>query len=69
MIGGGSSIDLAKAVALLATHEPPLAQYAAIDGGIARIVRPKAPLIAIPTTAGTGSEVGRAALVPLEDGR
>jgi 4-hydroxybutyrate dehydrogenase len=68
-IGGGSSIDLAKAVALLATHEPPLAQYAAIEGGLARIVRPTAPLIAIPTTAGTGSEVGRAALVTLGDGR
>jgi 4-hydroxybutyrate dehydrogenase len=68
-IGGGSSIDLAKAVALLATHEPPLAQYAAIEGGVARIVRPTAPLIAIPTTAGTGSEVGRAALVTLDDGR
>lgn len=68
-IGGGSSIDLAKAVALLATHEPPLARYAAIEGGIARITKPTAPLIAIPTTAGTGSEVGRAALVTLEDGR
>lgn len=68
-IGGGSSIDLAKAVALLATHEPPLAQYAAIEGGIARITKPTAPLIAIPTTAGTGSEVGRAALVTLNDGR
>lgn len=68
-IGGGSSIDLAKAVALLATHAPPLAQYAAIDGGMARITQPTAPLIAIPTTAGTGSEVGRAALVTLNDSR
>ncbi|MGF1627721.1 MAG: iron-containing alcohol dehydrogenase [Alphaproteobacteria bacterium] len=68
-LGGGSSIDLAKAVALLAMHEPPLARYAAIEGGIARIVRPTAPLIAVPTTAGTGSEVGRAALVTMGDGR
>ncbi|MGE3830452.1 MAG: iron-containing alcohol dehydrogenase [Parvibaculaceae bacterium] len=68
-IGGGSPIDLAKAVALLATHPEPLAQYAVIDGGLARITPAVAPLIAIPTTAGTGSEVGRAALVTLEDGR
>ncbi|WP_230530219.1 iron-containing alcohol dehydrogenase [Microvirga roseola] len=68
-IGGGSPIDLAKGVALLSTHEGPLEQYAAILGGILRITAAVAPLIAIPTTAGTGSEVGRAALITLEDGR
>jgi 4-hydroxybutyrate dehydrogenase len=68
-IGGGSSIDLAKAVALLATHAPPLVQYAAVEGGVARITAAVAPLIAIPTTAGTGSEVGRASVVVLNDGR
>ncbi|GBO84876.1 4-hydroxybutyrate dehydrogenase [Marinobacter adhaerens] len=67
-IGGGSSIDLAKAVALLATHERPLRQYAAINGGVARI-GPTVPLVAVPTTAGTGSEVGRASLITLNDGR
>ena len=67
--GGGSSIDLAKALALLATHEPPLAQYAFVEGGLARITARVAPLIAIPTTAGTGSEVGRGAIIVLEDGR
>lgn len=67
-VGGGSPIDLGKAVALLATHSAPLAQYAAIDGGAARIAV-TAPLVAIPTTAGTGSEVGRAALITLNDGR
>ena len=51
-LGGGSSIDLAKAVALLATHEGPLARYAAIEGGVGRI-GPIAPVIAVPTTAGT----------------
>jgi alcohol dehydrogenase class IV len=66
--GGGSPIDLAKGVALLATHAGDLEPYAAILGGIARI-GPVAPLIAIPTTAGTGSEVGRAALITLRDGR
>ena len=68
-LGGGSSLDLAKAVALLATHPEPLAQYAAILGGIARITADKPPVIAIPTTSGTGSEVGRASLITLEDGR
>ena len=67
--GGGSPIDLAKGVALLATHDGELEHYAAILGGIPRITPAVAPLIAIPTTAGTGSEVGRAALITLEDER
>lgn len=68
-LGGGSPLDLAKAVALLSTHAEPLAQYAAILGGIDRITADKPPVIAISTTSGTGSEVGRAALITLEDGR
>ena len=68
-VGGGSSIDLAKGVALLATHDGPLEQYAAILGGIPKITPAVAPLIAVPTTAGTGSEVGRGALITLRDGR
>jgi 4-hydroxybutyrate dehydrogenase len=68
-LGGGSPIDLGKAVSLLATHPGPLEQYAAILGGMDRITGNKPPVIAIPTTAGTGSEVGRAALVTLDDGR
>ncbi len=68
-IGGGSPIDLAKAVSLLATHPGPLEQYAAINGGTPRITDAKPPVIAVPTTAGTGSEVGRAALITLGDGR
>ena len=67
--GGGSSLDLAKAAALLVTHPEPLAQYAAILGGIAKITADQPPVIAVPTTAGTGSEVGRAALITLSDGR
>lgn len=68
-IGGGSPIDLAKGVALLATHDGELEQYAAILGGTPKITAAVAPLIAVPTTAGTGSEVGRAALITLDDGR
>lgn len=68
-VGGGSSIDLAKAAALAATHEGPLATYAAVEGGAARITLRVAPVIAVPTTAGTGSEVGRGAIIILDDGR
>jgi 4-hydroxybutyrate dehydrogenase len=67
-LGGGSPIDLAKAVALLATHDGPLETYAAILGGLPRI-GPVSPVIAVPTTSGTGAEVGRAALITLDDGR
>lgn len=68
-IGGGSPIDLAKAVALMATHAGPLADFALIEGGLAKITSAVAPVIAVPTTAGTGSEVGRGSLMTLDDGR
>lgn len=68
-IGGGSSIDLAKGVAIAATHEGPLTTYATIEGGSGRITERVAPLIAVPTTAGTGSEVARGAIVIVDDGR
>jgi len=68
-LGGGSPIDLAKGVALLASHPGDLETYAAIYSGVERITSAVKPVIAIPTTAGTGAEVGRAALLTLEDGR
>ena len=68
-LGGGSPIDLAKGVALVATHPGPLEKYAAILGGVSRITANVAPVLAMPTTAGTGAEVGRAALLNLSDGR
>lgn len=68
-VGGGSSIDLAKGVAVCATHDGPLQSFAVIEGGLERITSATAPLIAIPTTAGTGSEVGRGAILILDDGR
>ena len=68
-VGGGSSIDLAKGVAIAATHPGPLAGYATIEGGADRIGSAAAPLIAVPTTAGTGSEVARGAILIVDDGR
>jgi alcohol dehydrogenase class IV len=68
-VGGGSSIDLAKGVAIAATHPGPLSHYATIEGGSPRITAAAAPLIAIPTTAGTGSEVARGAILIVADGR
>jgi alcohol dehydrogenase class IV len=69
-VGGGSALDLAKGVAILATHPgPSLAPYAMIEGGAQRITPAVAPVVAIPTTAGTGSEVGRGAIIVLDDGR
>ena len=68
-VGGGSSIDLAKGVAVCGTHEGPLKSFALIEGGLSNITAKTAPVIAIPTTAGTGSEVGRGAILILDDGR
>ena len=68
-VGGGSSIDLAKGVAIAATHAGALKNYATIEGGSPRIGDRVLPLIAVPTTAGTGSEVARGAILIVEDGR
>lgn len=68
-VGGGSSMDLAKGVAIAATHPGPLKTYATIEGGSPRITEAVAPVIAVPTTAGTGSEVARGAIVIVDDGR
>ena len=68
-LGGGSSIDCAKGVCIAATHEGPLKTYATIEGGSPKISDRVAPLIAIPTTAGTGSEVARGAIIIVKDGR
>jgi alcohol dehydrogenase class IV len=67
--GGGSAIDLAKAVALAVSHDGPLSSYTAVEGGMTRIRNVLPPLIAVPTTAGTGSEVSRATIIVFEDGR
>lgn len=68
-VGGGSAIDCAKGVAIAATHEGPLSHYATIEGGSPRISERVAPLIAVPTTSGTGSEVARGAIIIVNDHR
>jgi 4-hydroxybutyrate dehydrogenase len=55
-VGGGSPIDAGKAVALVVTHAGPLEAYRVERGAT---ISPIAPMIAMPTTAGTGSEIGR----------
>ena len=64
-LGGGSPMDVAKVIKFMATHDGPLAQYEDRLGGDALIVNPMPPVYAIPTTAGTGSEVGRSSVVTL----
>ncbi|AVS61757.1 4-hydroxybutyrate dehydrogenase [Paracidovorax avenae] len=68
-VGGGSAIDCAKGIAIAATHDGPLTHYATIEGGSPRITERVAPLIAVPTTAGTGSEVARGAILIVDDHR
>ncbi len=68
-VGGGSAIDCAKGVAIAATHEGPLTRYATIEGGSPRITDKVAPIIAVPTTSGTGSEVARGAILIVDDHR
>ncbi|MBN9372105.1 iron-containing alcohol dehydrogenase [Hydrogenophaga sp. YM1] len=68
-LGGGSAIDCAKGVAIAAAHEGPLKTYATIEGGSPKISAAVPPLIAVPTTAGTGSEVARGAILIVDDGR
>jgi alcohol dehydrogenase class IV len=69
-LGGGSPMDAAKTIKIMAVHPGPLSQYDDAGGGDRLINRPMPPLYAIPTTAGTGSEVGRSAVIVMrESGR
>ncbi len=65
-VGGGSSMDVAKLVALRAEHDRPLGDYDDAKGGDALVTGAVPPIVAIPTTAGTGSEVGRSGVVTLD---
>ena len=67
-LGGGSSIDLGKAVAIMATHEGNLVDFSLNEGGMEKI-QETAPLLAIPTTSGTGSEVSGGSVIIMHEGR
>jgi 4-hydroxybutyrate dehydrogenase len=64
-IGGGAPLDTAKLIALKTTHDRPLVDYDDATGGDRFIGSNVPPIVAIPTTAGTGSEVGRSGVVTL----
>ena len=69
-IGGGSPMDLAKAVGLMATHPGnSLQAYSFVEGGASKITSKVAPIVAIPTTSGTGSEVSRGGVIIMDSGR
>jgi alcohol dehydrogenase class IV len=68
-VGGGSVMDAAKAIRILTTHEPPLERYYVDVGGAALIAGNLPPLICVPTTAGTGSEVSQGAVITDTSGR
>jgi alcohol dehydrogenase class IV len=65
-LGGGSVIDAAKAIAALVTNRDPILDYLEVVGQGRPITERPAPLIAIPTTAGTGAEVTRNAVLMVE---
>lgn len=62
-LGGGSAIDVAKATVVMAHEQGALADFEAQAGGMDRLKGPYDPIIAIPTTAGTGTEVGRSSVI------
>jgi alcohol dehydrogenase class IV len=62
-LGGGSVLDAAKAIAIMAAHERPLLDFLEVIGGGATLTRPGLPCITVPTTSGTGAEVTRNAVL------
>src|SRR6266849_3798125 len=61
--GGGAALDVAKAVALMAVHEGDVLEYAWDHPNVRAITKPLPYFIALPTTSGTGSEVGRSSVI------
>ena len=65
-VGGGSAMDTAKGIRLMATHRGSIFDYDDLKNGADRIKPNMPPLVCIPTTAGTGSEVGRSTVITNE---
>ena len=61
--GGGAALDVAKAVALMAVHPGDVLEYAWDHPKVRPIEKPLSHFVALPTTAGTGSEVGRSSVI------
>ena len=66
-MGGGSVIDTAKAIAALLTNSGDITDYLEVIGRGKQLSRPSAPCIAIPTTAGTGAEVTKNAVLTSQE--
>jgi alcohol dehydrogenase class IV len=62
-VGGGSVLDAAKAIAAIAGNDGDLFDYLEVIGSGRALTRPSLPVVAVPTTAGTGSEVTRNAVL------
>lgn len=65
-LGGGSANDVAKLARLALTHPLPLSKYDSATGGGSKITGAVPPMLAIPTTAGTGTEVSESGMVTLQ---
>ena len=66
-LGGWSAMDVAKVIRFFVSHPAPLAQYSVLENGASKITGTLPAMYAVPTTAGTGSEVGRGAVITLRD--
>jgi len=66
-LGGGSVVDAGKAISALLTNDAPVRDYLEVIGKARPLANRAAPFIAIPTTAGTGAEVTRNAVLMAED--
>ncbi|KAA0968286.1 iron-containing alcohol dehydrogenase [Aureimonas fodinaquatilis] len=66
-VGGGAALDLAKAIAILATTDAPLWEFCNRHSA-SRPIKNPAPLLLMPTTSGSGSEVGRSAVIVFDNG-
>jgi len=68
-IGGGASMDVARAIALSIHNQRDLFDYDDLEGGAQNVTEPVPHFVTIPTTSGTGSEVGRAAVISEDDSK
>ena len=68
-IGGGVALDVARAIALSINHHRDLFDYDDLIGGDKYVTEPIPPFVTVPTTSGTGSEVGRSAIISEDESK